>query len=88
MNIQLTSTVFLLDDRQCAVAVAIDSGKYIVTISHSPTIFSHYDTTTEIDEQLVNDVEHLAMIFSYEQVCVFQAIVTLLGKAYTLKDIL
>lgn len=88
MNIQLTNTVFLLNDQQCTVAVAIDSGKYIVTLAHSPTIFSHYDTTTEVDEQLVNDVEHLATIFSYEQVCVFKAIVTLLGKAYTLKDIL
>ena len=87
MNIQLTNTVFLLDDRQCTVAVAIDSGKYIVTLSHSP-LYMHLNTTTEISELFVDDVEHLAKIFAYEQVCVFKAIVTLLGKAYTLKDIL
>lgn len=84
MNIQLSTRVDLLDTLHCTVSVDIVDDEYRVRVNHDVPN-DHRDTVSTIKEEYVQDVEYLANVFAFEMVCVFKAIVELLGKAHKLK---
>ena len=79
MNIQFEQTVTANNDEEVNVVVSVQGKKVVAMID---------DIEFNIKPTEVEDVEYLAEVFKYEQVCVFAVLVKLLGKVQRAKELL
>ena len=79
MNIQFEQTVTANNDEEVNVVVSVQGKKVVAMID---------DIEFNIKPTEAEDVEYLAEVFKYEQVCVFAVLVKLLGKVQRAKELL
>lgn len=84
MNIQFDQTVESNSEVDTNVFIVLRENTVVANVYDDGLAARNYN----LNADCIEDVEYLAEVFKYEQVCVFAVLVKLLGKVQRAKELL